>query len=159
MFKCDKDEDIESFIHNKAIDHIERGTCNVFLILDEKKFDNNIIEIVAYFTLSHRSIEFHEDVSNSKIRAVAGFKDRNSTAVVLIGQLGKFMNNNFKADISIDTILEYVFEVIRASSELIPCRAVLVECSEIIHNLQIYENVGFKYLQQDGDFYQYYKVL
>lgn len=159
MFKCDKDEDIETFLHDKAIDHIERGTCNVFLILDEEKFDNNIIKIIAYFTLSHRSIEFHEGVSNTKVRAVAGFKGKTSTAVVLIGQIGKYMSGELNSFISIDEILDYAFEVIRASSELIPCRAALVECSETIHNLQIYEKAGFKFLQQDREFYQYYKII
>ena len=159
MFKCDKDEDIESFLHNKAIDHIERGTCSVFLILDEEKFDNNIIDIIAYFTLSHRSVMFHADVSNTKVRAVAGFKGKTSTSVVLIGQIGKFIDGGSKSDITIDAILEYAFEVIRASSELIPCRAALVECSEIIHKLCIYENAGFTFIQHDGEFYQYYKVI
>lgn len=159
MFKCDKDYDIESFLHEKAIRHIERKTCNVYLVLDEDRFDNGEIAIMAYFTLSHRSIEFREDVSKTRIKDVAGFKDRTSTPVVLIGQLGKYISGDYSADISIDEILSYVFEVILAADELIPCRAALVECSEVIHKLQIYENAGFKFLQQDDEFYQYYKVI
>ena len=159
MFKCDKDDDIEKFLHKKAVSHIERGICNVYLILDEEKFEHNIIEIIAYFTLSHRSLEFHSNVSKSKIRDVAGFKDKASTPVVLIGQLGKYINGEKKAEISIKEMLEYVFEIIKASSELIPCRVALVECSELIHKLGIYENVGFKLLQQDNEFYQYNKTI
>lgn len=56
---------------------------------------------------------------------------------MLIGQIGKYINGNQKAEISIDIILKFVFEVIRASSELIPCRVALVECSEAIHKLHI----------------------
>lgn len=83
----------------------------MFLILDEEKFDNNIIDIIAYFTLSHRSVMFHADVSNTTVRAVAGFKGKSSTSVVLIGQIGKFIDGDSKADISIDVILEYAEDI------------------------------------------------
>lgn len=159
MFKCDKDSDIETFLHDKAINHLERGICNVFLILDEAEFDNNNIKVLAYYTLSHRSVGFHDETSKTKIKDVSGFKDRISTHVVLIGQLGKYISNGNSAELCISDILEFAFETIRASNELIPCRAVLIECSETIHNLQIYENEGFKFLQIDNDFYQYYKIL
>lgn len=138
---------------------MDRGICSVFLILDEAEFDNNSIKVLAYYTLSHRNVEFHDETSKTKIKAVSGFKDRTRTHVVLIGQLGKYISNGSSAELCISNILEFAFETIRASNELIPCRAVLIECSEAIHNLQIYENEGFKFLQLDNGFYQYYKIL
>lgn len=158
-FECKKDLDIESFLHNKAIPHIQRNTCSVYLILDEEKFDEGKINIVAYFTLSARSVRFHENISKSKIKNIAGFKDRTSVPVVLIGQIGKHISNKYTAKISLNEILSYAFEIILAANELIPCRAVLVECSEIIHNHGIYEKAGFRFLQKDGDFYQYYRII
>ncbi len=55
-------------------------------------------------------------------------------------------------------ILQYAFEVIEAASSLIPCRIALVECSEEIYRRKLYDNCGFVFLQQDRDFYQYYKL-
>lgn len=159
LFRCTDDPDIESFLHNKAISHTDRGICNVFLILDEDCFDKDIIKIIAYFTLSHRSVIFCECVSNNRIRKITGFPKKDSTSVVLIGQIGKFIHENYRADISLQEILDYAYEIVRASSEFIPCRAILVECSETIYNLHLYEQAGFSFLQQDGDYYQYYDVI
>lgn len=63
------------------------------------------------------------------------------------------------SNITLDAILNYAFEVIQSSSELIPCKMALIECSEEIHDKGIYEKCHFKLLQIDGDYYQYYKPL
>ena len=76
MFKCCQDEDIENFLHEKAIIFDEKNLCRVYLILDEEKFENGEIFIVAYFTLSQRSIIFSSDVSKTTIKSITKFKDR-----------------------------------------------------------------------------------
>lgn len=160
MFKCYKDADIEAFINEKAISFVEKEICQVYLILDEIQFNNNQINIEAYFTLSHRALIFQDDVSKTTRRSITGFKDREVSEFVLIGQLGKYMDTAGKtSDISLDVILNYAFEVIQSSSLLIPCKMALIECSEEIHDKGIYEKCHFKLLQIDGDYYQYYKPL
>lgn len=42
-FRCDLDKDIETFLHEKALNFIERGWCSVYLIVDEAEFDNGHI--------------------------------------------------------------------------------------------------------------------
>lgn len=164
MFKCSQDADIELFLQNKAIDFLSRGLCSVYLIPDEDKFLQNEISIVAYFTLSHKALCVPEKISKSKIQKIGGFKTANSLHFVLIGQLGKYISKNadgtyIRSPITSKEILDYAFEVINASSNLIPCKCVLVECSNEEKVKQVYENYQFKFFQNDGKHNQYYKAL
>lgn len=133
----------------------------MYLILDEPSFENGSVKIDAYFTLSHKAL-IPADVSKSKIKDAAGFKDAESIPFVLIGQLGKYIDHHpddglQKSNVSGATILEYAFEVIRESSELIPCRCVLVECNADKKIHHFYESNGFSFFQRDGELYQFYK--
>ena len=162
-FRCYKDEDIETFLRYKAFTYIERDWCSIYLILDEIAFDSGKIEIEAYFTLSHKSL-IARSASRSQVKSVAGFKNAEAIHFVLIGQLGKYMEQkNGKpvayADITAAEILDYAFEVIHSSSNLIPCRCALVECSENPKVQKIYTDYDFTFFQFDGEHYQFYKRL
>lgn len=158
-FRCCLDGDIETFLWNKAIPFLERGLCAVYLLLDESAFENGKVKIDAYFTLSHKSL-IPEDVSKTKVRNAAGRKDAKSIHFVLIGQLGKYIadagdGSRNQADISAKEILDCAFEVIRASSSLIPCRCALVECSGEPKLHKLYTEYGFVEFQYDGEHYQF----
>ena len=148
-------------MRKNALKYLEREWCSVYLILDEFAFDSGKIDIEAYFTLSHKSL-VSANISKSKIQKTAGFKDVEAIHFVLIGQLGKFMKitdteKEIYAEITSSEILDYAFEIIRDSSSLIPCRCVLVECSENPKVQKIYTDYGFSYFQFDGEHYQFYK--
>lgn len=164
MFKCSRDQDIEYFIKNKAIEFIHKDICRVYLILNEEEFDKNNIAIEAYFTLSLKALCFDDNVSRETKRKITGFKDRRITEFVLIGQIGKndcinVNEKNIKPEICLKEILNYAFEVILSINDLVPCKVALVECSETIHKRGLYEKEGFKLLQKDNEYYQYYKKL
>lgn len=155
--------DIESFLRTKALTFLERGWCSVYLIVDETSFDAGKIKIDAYFTLSHKSL-IAEGLPKTKIKATSGFKDSSSIHFVLIGQLGKYITKSddgveYRANITSSEILDFAFDVIRSSSALIPCRCVLVECSENPKVQQVYKNYHFSEFQYDGEHYQFYKRL
>lgn len=158
-FRCSLDRDIESFLWNKAIPFIERGLCAVYLLLEEKAFENGQVKIDAYFTLSHKSL-IPAAVSKTKVRNAAGRKDAKSIHFVLIGQLGKYIadtesGEGYQADVSAKEILDCAFEVIRASSSYIPCRCALVECSAEPKLHKLYRDYGFIEFQFDGEHYQF----
>lgn len=161
-FRCCLDEDIETFLRQRAFEFLRRGWCSIYLILEEEAFDAGQIKILAYFTLSHKSL-IPDRASKAKVKSASGFKDASSIHFVLIGQLGKYItaegNQRSSASISSAEILDYAFEVIRASNELIPCRCVLVECgdSEKVH--KVYTEYGFSAFQHDGDHHQFYKRI
>lgn len=158
-FRCCLDEDIESFLWNKAIPFFERGLCAVYLLLGEEAFESGKLKIDGYFTLSHKSL-VPATVSKTKVKSAAGRKDAKSIHFVLIGQLGKYMertgvDGRDQADISAKEILDCAFEVIRASSRLIPCRCALVECSAEPKLHKLYKDYGFIEFQFDGEHDQF----
>lgn len=164
MFRCAQDDDIASFLPNKAIDFLHRGLCSVYLILEEESFLQGKLSIEAYFTLSHKTLCVPEGMSKSKIKEIDGFKTATSLHFVLIGQLGKYIlqkedGTYIRSPITSKEILDYAFEVIYASSALIPCKCVLVECSDEEKVKKAYEDYKFKFFQNDGKHNQYYKVL
>ena len=159
MFKCDINSDIEHFLHNKAIDFADRDICRVYLILDECEFEKNHICIEAYFTLSLSTLNFVDSVSKSTRRRITGFKDKDAAEFILVGQLGKYidkMGDNTYSAMNLQGILQYIYDLVYLIDELVPCNAILVECSEAVHEKGIYQNEGFKLLQRDDEFYQYY---
>ena len=103
-------------------------------------------------------------MSKNKLKDAAGFKDAGSVHFVLIGQLGKYIeqleDGSFSfPSITSEEILNDAFEVIRASSNLIPCRCVLVECNENEKVQKVYTDYGFSPFQCDGGHYQFYKHI
>ena len=142
---------------------LERGWCAVYLILNEESFDLGKIKVEAYFTLSHKSL-IPEWASKTKIQSASGFKGTESIHFVLIGQLGKHVEQidgkpDTRSAITSTEILDYAFEVIRASSNLIPCRCVLVECNDNPKVQKVYTDYQFSEFQYDGEHYQFYKRI
>lgn len=133
------------------------------MIVDEQEFDSGHIKVDAYFTLSHKTL-IPTAASKNSVREASGFKGAESVHFVLIGQLGKHIErdengNLLKSSISSKEILDAAFEIIRASSALIPCRCALVECSENPKVQKVYTDYKFKKFQYDGEHYQFYKQI
>lgn len=149
-FHCIQDEDIEMFLHDKAIEFSNRGWCSVYLLLNEDRFNAGELKIDAYFTLSHKSmVADSESMSVSVIKKYGGIKSAKTLDFVLIGQLGKYIDAESRSEISGEEILDEAFDVIRQASELIPCKYVLVECSDEEKVRAFYENYHFTFFQKD----------
>lgn len=162
-FRCCLDEDIEVFLRQKAIHFMQRNWCSVYLIVDEQEFDSGHIKVDAYFTLSHKTL-IPTTASKTCVKDASGFKDSESVHFVLIGQLGKRIERLengelLRSNISSKEILDDAFEIIRASSALIPCRCVLVECNDNEKVHKVYTDYHFKKFQFDGEHHQFYKQI
>ena len=159
-FRCKKDKDIEEFLSQKAVEYLKRRLCNTYLILDLSEFIKGKLKIEAYFTLSHKTLTVPDNFSKTRIQKIDGRnKYAKSLHFVLIGQLGKYIDDKNASDITMSQILAYADEVIKQSSDLIPCRCVLVECSDEPNVKKLYEDNGFAFLQNDGKHNQYYYLL
>ena len=158
-FKCNIDDDIETFLQEKAIPFVDKKICSVYLILDQEKFRNRRIEIEGYFTLSLSAVVFSNETSKSSIQRITGYRDRIAHEFILLGQIGKYISGDIKSNISLGEILQLAYNVIQEINEYIPCNTALVECSEAIMEKQLYDKQGFKLFQFDRGLYQYYKIL
>lgn len=162
-FRCCLDPDIEDFLRHKTELFLSRKWCSIYLILVKEDFISKRITVAAYFTLSHKAV-IPDFASKSAIQKTSGFKDSRVIPFVLIGQLGKYKAKGtdgkiVSSDISSKEILDFAFEVIQESNNLIPCRCALVECSANPQVQQAYKNYGFSYFQFDGEHHQLYKTI
>lgn len=161
-YKNTKDEDIQSFLNSKAMNFEERKLCNTYLLIDEERDKDKRIE--GYFTLSFKVYEF-KGISNSmKKRLCNGFSNRASIPVILIGQLGKYVdeyNENYGCT-SANELLDMAFSIIEEVTQRVPCSCVLLECKvdEDKEKLQsIYLDYGFEEICRDSSYIQYgYKL-
>lgn len=164
-FRCAQDPDIENFLHTKSIDFLNRELCSIYLLLNGELFNNGVLFIEAYFTLSHKSLVADTDsMSKSAIKKYGGFVTAKTLDFVLIGQLGKRIVRNDdgtyqRSSVTSKEILDLAFEVIRAASNLIPCKYVLVECGDEEKVKKAYANYGFSFFQHDGQHNQYCKRI
>jgi hypothetical protein len=150
-FKCSLDDDIQSFIHEKAFDFERRGWSSVYLLFNEDSFSQGELSLEAFFTLSHKALSVSNEVSKTKRKIIfKGISPSDSFAhFVLIGHLGKNQSREYVSKITSGEILDAAFEIISRSKELITFNCVLVECKNHPKLLEIYERYGFKYLQKD----------
>jgi len=143
-----KDKDVEDFLKRKAIDFEKRDKSRTYLIFDKAAFMSGIMSILAYFTLSLKSLEFRDTISREKIKDIDGFsKEVKGVAIVLIGQLGK--DEGLAKGVSGKDLLDHCMEKIYQVQALIGGRYVLVECHDINKVVDFYHINGFERLQLD----------
>ncbi|MDR2615965.1 MAG: hypothetical protein LBC28_05230 [Oscillospiraceae bacterium] len=141
-FVC-KDKDVEKFLKSKAFEFERRDKSRTYLVIDDETQN-----LVAYFTLSLKSLEFRDALSKSKIREIDGFsKEVKGVAIALIGQFGK--DENKATEMSGKDLLDFCMDKIYQVHTLIGGRYVLIECHDIGKVVDFYRGNGFELLQLD----------
>jgi len=104
--------------------------------------------ILAYFTLSLKSLEFGDTLSKNKIKDIDGFsKEVSGVAIALIGQLGKDESENLSGR----DLLVLCIDKVNQVKNLIGGRYVLIECHDIEKVVGFYLANDFTKLQLDKD--------
>ena len=122
-FRSSLDDDIQSFIHEKAIYFERRGWSSVYLLFNEEYFTRGKLKLEAFFTLSHKALSVSDEVSKSMKKVIFKGISPNDTLVhfVLIGHLGKHLSDDYVSEITSREIIDAAFEIIGRSNELITC--------------------------------------
>lgn len=162
-YRNSKDPDIEDFLRNKAVTYEKRKWCSVYLLVNEEKLNNETIFIEGYFTLSNRVLHLSDKVSNNlRKKLYNGLKktDENYIHVLLIGQLGKYIDEDSCSLLSAEEILDSAFEIIEQVRERIVCNCVILECNSERNSLRnAYQNYGFHELQSEASLIQYFTII
>jgi len=154
-FNC-QDKEVEKFLKEKALEFDKRNKSRTYLLFENNNSDD--ITILAYFTLTMKSLKLNPAVSKSKIKKMDGFRsDIKETEAVLIGQLGK--NQDYKNQIDGKTILKTAIEIVYAVHNLIGGRIVFLECANHEKVVRFYEENGFAFLQESGEYLQMIRYL
>ena len=162
-YRNTKDPDIEDFLRNKAVIYEKRKWCSVYVLVNEEKLSSNNIFIEGYFTLSNRVLHLSDKISNNmKKKLHNGLKktDENFIHVLLIGQLGKYINGDTCSFLSAGNILDSAFEIIEQVKERIVCNCVILECDSARTGLiNTYNNYGFHELQSESSLIQFFTII
>ena len=146
-FSSRKNNNVEDFLHNKAIFFEKSSISTTHLI-----FDNNDT-LLGYFSVANKSLIFpnerFENLSNSKQKKLmqSGQKVGNGFYLVnsyLLGQLGKNYNLSSKKQIRGKDLLTSAFNVVLEAKELINAKYVWLECRNSEKLLDFYKKFGFE---------------
>jgi len=141
-FVCTKNEDLETFLHDKAIDFGKRGTSKTHLLINDET-------IVGYYTLSMKPI-LTEGISREVIKKIDGFsKNRKCIYFYLIGQLG--LHDDYIGKGIGEFLLFNAIEMIERSHALIGGRYILVDAYASEPVIDFYERNGFTRLVTQED--------
>lgn len=142
VFECTRNQDVEYFLKNKAINFEKRSTSRTYLILDEDG------QILSYFSLSFKEVTLNtEKVSGTSIKKLDGFsKTATTVKAYLIGQIGK--NSQIQDNpIRLENIFNEIYNVIAQAQSLIGGRVVILECEDNEKLIALYERHGYKILE------------
>jgi acetyltransferase, GNAT family len=156
-FSSRKNNNVEDFLHNKAIFFEKSSISTTHLI-----FDNNDT-LLGYFSVANKSLilpnERFENLSNSKQKKLmqSGQKVGNGFYLVnsyLLGQLGKNFNLSESEQIKGNFLLSLAFELLLEAKELINAKYVWLECRNSEKLVDFYKKFGFEkidnFISKDG---------
>ena len=155
-FKSLTNNDVEKFLHNKAIEIEKKSISTTHLLFNDKK-------LVGYLSLSNKSLilpkERIEKLSNSKRKRLlqSGQTLENGHLVVnsyLIGQLGK--NYDLPKEIQVKGVdlLTLAFNLLLEVKKIMTARYVWLECRNSEKLIDFYKKFGFEkidnFISKDG---------
>ena len=160
-FSCAYDEDIQNFLHNRAIEFERLSKSRTYLIVSEEQLENPEIAfdeftIYGYISLAVKVFTVPEETSNRQRQQLDGFsakehgKQISNFPCYLIGQLAR--NSNVPKDsISGADLLKFAYDMIAISVDAVGGRNILVECHNNKKLLQFYLDNGFNTISKMPD--------
>ncbi len=146
-FKCEKNSDVESFLHNNALQSEIRSFSRTTLVLDET--NNN--DVIGYFTTLIKNFDFKESCSKTAIGKLTGSRSSTAFNCVLIAQLGR--SDEYKGLIPGEVILNLALDNCKKINDLAAVKVACVEYKEHPNLVKFYEYNGFTKLQENDNGY------
>ena len=144
-FCCNKNRNVESFLHTKAIQNEKRSLSRTSLVVDEE----NTFEIIGYFTLTIRHFKLQDEISKSTRQKLAGSRDADVFSAILIAQLGR--SDFYKGRVLGKEILDLALQNCKMIHNLSGMRVVCVEYDDIPYLNDFYMVNEFVYLGKNPD--------
>lgn len=150
-YACDRDKDIESFLHNRAIDFERLNKSRTYLVCDGNIwFTDRKVVILGYISVSLKVLDLSESISNRKRKMLDGLSAKlhgeviKSVPCYLIGQLAKNSNVPCERSISGAELINCAISIIRLAETYVGGRYVLIECRDIPKLLKFYTDNNFE---------------
>ena len=141
-FKCSqKNQDVEKFITELAIEFEKKRLSSTFLIFNDEELEKGNLVLDAFFSLALKVFEFTDEASKSDRKKACA--NDNSTPAYLIGQLAR--NANTKSGLGKETLIKAI-EYIKNAQYYVGGRLVYLDCKDDL--VKYYQKQGFKYIQK-----------
>ena len=160
-FSCAQDEDIESFLHHRAVEFEKLSKARTYLICDEKQlladgFCLDQLKIYGYVSVALKILSVPDALSNRKRKEIDGFSAKTHGEQIkdfscyLIGQLSR--NSNVSCDsISGADLLQVAYDVIAAAVDAVGGRYIMIECHDNQKLIDFYARNGFEEISRVAD--------
>lgn len=148
QFSCPLNRDVESFLHNSAIELAKQSISVTYLVYTSYKKE---LVIAGYFTLANKNIIVSNNNGMSKTvrKRINKFgtydPDRKGYRISapLIAQMGKNYLNGYDRLISGDELLKIACDKVAQVQEMIGGKIVYLECEDKPGLLNFYDSNGF----------------
>ncbi|MFR6671217.1 MAG: hypothetical protein ACLUSM_01795 [Enterococcus avium] len=152
QFTCEKEKDLEHFLHNKACTYENSEFGKTFLFIDKQKLNENEFSIMGFFTNALTSYDISKMGKKKRKKVLGSMPGRdnlNSFPAFLIGQLGR---SDFytSEDLPGHKILHECYLQLREVSKAVGGEHVILECRECMYD-NFYSRQGFKKLNENVD--------
>lgn len=160
-FCCEQDEDIENFLHNRAVEFEKLSKARTYLLCDEDQmisedFYLEQLKIYGYIAIAQKILTVPDDWSNRKRKELDGLNGKihgepiMDFSCYLIGQLSR--NSNVpKESISGKELLQYAYDVIATAVDAVGGRYMMIECQNESGLIEFYESNGFQEVNRSND--------
>lgn len=151
-FSCSQDKDIESFLHNKAVQFEKLSKSRTYLICNETEFQNNRLEqitIYGYISVTLKNLSIPDNASNRTRKSLDGFSSKIRVKPIrdipcyLIGQLSR--NSKVSKDsLNGSELICHACDVISQAVDAVGGRYVMIECRDEQKLIYFYRQNLFK---------------
>jgi hypothetical protein len=150
-FRCCQDEEIEQFLHGRAVEFEKLSKSRTYLVCDEEELQSkniNQLTIYGYISLALKILTVPPNVSNRIRKEIDGFSSKlhgeqiSDFSCYLIGQLSR--NSNVQPDnLSGRQILSFAEDVISTAVEAVGGRYMMIECRDEEKLIKFYSDNHF----------------
>lgn len=148
-FSCPMNNDVEFFLHRKAIEFSKRGFAKTHLVFWQSE-DETEKELIGYYSLAQKMFSLTKDfVSNSNYKKISQYGTYDSVSrkcivsSILIGQLGKNYADGNDTLITGDELLKLALDKVSEIQKNSGGRYTYLECEDNPKLIKFYESNGF----------------
>ena len=145
-FRCDKNQEIERYMHDSAIEFSKRKISITHLILNSEG------EIVAYFTIAHKPsrvpLDCLSNTAKKKLSRYGRLDDELGVydiSAFLIAQFGK--NQAVESDISGNEMMRRVIDLLVEVQHKVGGGVLFLECEDQRELLDFYKNDQNRFIE------------
>ena len=152
-FRCSSDDDIQDFLHHKAMEFEKIAKSRTYLIIDQEQLEEPCITldkviVYGYISLTVKVLALPENISNRVRKQLDGFSAKRHGKPIshfpcyLIGQLAR--NSEVpKHSISGAELLDFAYDIIDTAVEAVGGRYILIECNDNDKLIKFYQENNF----------------